>query len=178
MTQTYLVYGTMLSVTLIASVTDVRTGLIPNWLTLPALFVGPVIAAAFGGLQAFGVSMLGILVAGGIPYVFHRMGGMGGGDVKVFAALGGLGGPRLGLEIELMALSCAFFWGIAKLAYHGRLFSSLRKSGRLFANVFLPAKHQRPVPEEELTYLRIGSAIFLGTLLAVVNRVWLGGLLS
>jgi hypothetical protein len=82
------------------------------------------------------------------------------------------------LEIELMALSCAFFWGLAKLAYHGHLLSSLRNSARLFANVFVPAKHRYPVPLEELTYLRIGSAIFAGTLLAVVNRVWLGGALS
>lgn len=177
-THAYLVYGTMLTVTLIASVTDYRSGLIPNWLTLPTLLLGPCIEAAFGGMRGAAFSLLGIVIAGGIPLLFHRLGGMGGGDVKLFAALGGLGGPRLGLEIELLALCCAFFWGIAKLTYQGHLLASLRTSLRLFTNIFLPAKQKQSVPEEELTYLRIGSAIFAGTLLAVVNRVFLGGALS
>jgi prepilin peptidase CpaA len=177
-THVYLVYGSMLLITLIASVTDVRSGLIPNWLTFPSLLLGPCIEAAYGGMRGLAFSVLGIVIAGGIPLLFHRMGGMGGGDVKLFAALGGLGGPRLGLEIELLALSCAFCWGIAKLTYRGHLLSSLGTSFQLFANIFRTEKHKQVVPEEELTYLRIGSAIFAGTLLAVVNRVLLGSLLS
>jgi prepilin peptidase CpaA len=174
----YLVYGAMLSVTLVASVTDVRSGLIPNWLTLPTLLLGPLIEASFGGLRGFLLSLLGILVAGAVPLLFHRLGAMGGGDVKLFAALGGLGGPRLGLEIELLALACAFFWGIAMLAYRGHLARALANSGRLLINLVLPAKHQRPVASEQLTSLRIGSAIFAGTLIAVINHAWFGGLLT
>ncbi|HET8939499.1 MAG TPA: A24 family peptidase, partial [Polyangiales bacterium] len=95
------VYGTMLALSAIASVTDLRSGLIPNWLTLPALVLGPCMGAAFLGVRGAALSALGVLIAGGIPLLFHRLGGMGGGDVKLFAALGGLGGARLGLEIEL-----------------------------------------------------------------------------
>jgi prepilin peptidase CpaA len=166
-----MVYATMLAVSLIASVTDFRRGLIPNWLTLPALLLGPCLGAAFLGVRGAALSLLGVLIAGGIPLFFSRSGGMGGGDVKLFAALGGLGGARLGLEIELMSLSCACLWGLTKLAYQGRLLASLHTSARLFANMFLPAEHHRSVAHAQLTYLRIGSAIFAGTLLAITKRV-------
>lgn len=177
-THAYVVYGIMLVLTLIASVTDWRSGLIPNWLTLPALLLGPVVECAFDGTRGLISALLGILVAGTVPVIFYRIGGMGGGDVKLFAALGGLGGPRLGLEIELLALSCAFFWGVAKLTYDGHLTRSLRNSGRVLTNIFLPERHRKPVVTEQLTTLRIGSAIFVGTLIALINHAWLGGALT
>jgi len=166
-----LAYGTMLAVSLIASVTDFRSGLIPNWLTLPTLLLGPCLGAAFEGARGAGLSALGVLIAGGIPLFFQRVGGMGGGDVKLFAALGGLGGARLGLEIELIAVSCACLWGFTKLTYQGHLLASLHTSARLFANMFLPAEHKHSVVGTQLTYLRIGSAIFAGTVLAIAKRV-------
>jgi prepilin peptidase CpaA len=165
-------YGAMLTVTLIASVTDFRSGLIPNWLTFPALLLGPCLGAASDGWQGAGSALLGIVIAGSIPVLFHSLRAMGAGDVKLFAALGGLGGVRFGLEIELYAMSCACGWGIVMLTYRGSLLASLQTSVRLFANVFLPAEQQRSVATAELTQLRIGSAIFAGTLLAVARRVF------
>ena len=159
-TQAAVVYASMLAVSLIASVTDFRSGLIPNWLTLPTLLLGPCLGAAFAGGHGAALSLLGMLIAGGLPLLFLHLGGMGGGDVKLFAALGGLGGARLGLEIEAFALSCACLWGVAKLAYQGQLMGSLHSSVRLFTNLFLPVKHRRSVAVEQLTQLRIGSAIF------------------
>lgn len=170
-TQAAVVYASMLAVSAIASVTDFRSGLIPNWLTLPALLLAVCLGATFGGANGAGLSVLGILVAGGLPLLFLRFGGMGAGDVKLFAALGGLGGARLGLEIELFALSCACLWGVVKLTYQGQLLASLHTSARLFANIFLPAKHRRSVAAEQLTQLRIGSVIFAGTVLAIVRAL-------
>jgi prepilin peptidase CpaA len=178
MNHTYVTYGAMLVVTLLAGVTDLRSGLIPNWLTLPVLVAGPLLAAALEGWRGFIGGLLGIVVAGLVPLMFYRLGGMGGGDVKLFAALGALGGPKLGLEIELLALSCAFFWGVLRLAYEGRLGRAFGNSGRLFVNAFVPERKRKPVVPEQLTSLRIGAAIFFGTLLTVADHTWLGGLLS
>jgi prepilin peptidase CpaA len=178
MTQIHIVYAVMLAITLIACVTDLRTGLIPNWLTLPALIAGPLLWAARSGLSGLGASSIGIVVAGLVPLVFWRLGGMGGGDVKLFAALGGLAGPKLGLEVELLALACAFVWGLVRLAYDGRLLRALGNSGRIMLNPFLPSKHRRQVDSEQLTTMRIGAAIFIGTLIAVIDHTFLGGLLS
>lgn len=172
------VFVIMLAIAFIATITDWRSGLIPNWLTLPALALSLLLGAAHAGLRGFAGALLGILVAGLVPAIFQRIGGMGGGDVKLFAALGGLGGPRLGLEIELLALTCAFFWGLAKLTYQGQLLRALGNSGRLFVNLFMPAKHRKPIDPEQLTSLRIGSAIFAGTAIAVINHRWLGGMLT
>ena len=178
MTHEYVSYGAMLAITVVASVTDLRTGLIPNRLTLPVLIIAPLFEAVVGGLRGFVGSLLGIVICGLVPFIFHRVGAMGGGDVKLFAALGALGGPSIGLEIELLALSFAFFWGLMVLAYRGHLLRALGTSGVLVFNVFLPESRRRPVEPQELTSLRIGAAILAGTCLAVLDRTVLGGLLS
>ena len=178
MSHTTVIYVAMLSIALIGSLTDLRTGLIPNWLTFPALVVAPLLQGVFGGMRGLLGALLGIVVCGLVPLVFHRLGAMGGGDVKLFAVLGALGGPSMGLEIELLALSCAFFWGLAVLAFRGELLRSLATSGRIAINAFVPESRRRPVSPEQLTTLRIGAAIFAGTLLAVLDRTWFGGLLS
>jgi prepilin peptidase CpaA len=178
MTHDYVTYGCMLAITLIASVTDLRSGLIPNRLTLPVLLIAPLLGAALGGLRGFVSALLGIVICGLVPFIFHRLGAMGGGDVKLFAALGALGGPSIGLEIELLALSFAFFWGLMVLAYRGRLLRALGTSGMLVFNVFLPENRRRLVEPQELTSVRIGAAILAGTCLAVLDRSLLGGLLS
>ena len=168
------VFVIMLAIALIASITDLRTGLIPNWLTFPALALSLLLGAANAGFRGVAGALLGMLIAGVLPAIFQRLGGMGGGDVKLFAALGGLGGPRLGLEIELLAVTCACVWGLAKLTYQGQLLRALGNSGRLFVNLFLPTEHHRPIDPEQLTPLRIGSAIFAGTAFAVIDHRWLG----
>jgi prepilin peptidase CpaA len=173
-----LTYAAMLLIALIAGLTDLRCGLIPNWLTFPALLVAPLMAAAADGWRGAIGALLGIVVCGSVPLIFHHLGAMGGGDVKLFAALGALGGPSIGLEIELLALSCAFFWGLIVLAFRGDLLRSLATSGRLALNAFVPESRRRPIAPEQLTTLRLGAAMFAGTLIAVLGRTWFGGWLS
>jgi len=147
MTHASVTYTMMLAIALVASVSDLRTGLIPNWLTFPALLIALLVETAYGGMRGFVGALLGIVVCGLVPLVFHRLGAMGGGDVKLFAALGALGGPSMGLEVELLALSCAFFWGLAVLTYRGQLLRSLATSGRLAINVFVPEGRRRPITQ-------------------------------
>jgi prepilin peptidase CpaA len=94
------VYAALLATSLIAAITDLRTGLIPNRLTVPVL----VLAIAGHGL-ALGwdgacLALLGALICGATPFLFHRLGAMGGGDVKLFAAIGALVGPSIGFDVE------------------------------------------------------------------------------
>ena len=178
MTVNLATYAAMLLISFIAGISDLRTGLIPHWLTLPPLAIGPLLGFAFGGWRGLISSLLGILILGLVNALFYRLDAMGGGDVKLFNALGALGGPSLGLEIELLSLSFAFFWGLMVLAYRGRLLRALGTSGQLVVNTFLPASRRRDVAPEAMTPLRIGAAIFAGTLIAVLDRALLGGLLS
>ncbi|PZN12985.1 MAG: prepilin peptidase [Bacillota bacterium] len=68
---------------------DIRTGRIPNGLTVPALAVGLLYAARHDALLS---SLVGTFLVGGIYAVLFALGGMGGGDVKFGAALGAWGG--------------------------------------------------------------------------------------
>lgn len=89
------VFQTFFSFTVvaIAAATDVWKGLIYNWLTLPAMIVGLALAAWHQGWTGLGLSILGILIGGGVLFIPFFLGGMGGGDVKLMAAIGAVMGP-------------------------------------------------------------------------------------
>jgi len=171
------IYVALLAASLIAAVTDLRTGLIPNRLTVPLLVLAIAGHGIALGWHGAGLALLGALVCGATPFLFHRLGAMGGGDVKLFAALGALAGPGMGLEIQLLSMTAAFVWGLCVMAYRGRLIETLRNVGRVLVGLFWPPARRRQSPEDapELTSMRIGLAIFAGALLAVGNRVLLGG---
>ena len=154
---------------------DYRTGHIPNWITLgslaaaPLLWFGAVSASeGFGpGLSALGTSLLGALACGIGPLFMFWRGGLGGGDVKLFAALGALLGPRLGLNAEMFSFVAMTLFFPGKLAWEGKLLRVLWGTLRLALNPFVSASARRPAPEELRTRLRLGPAIFAGTLVAI-----------
>lgn len=171
------VYAALLATSLIAAITDLRSGLIPNRLTVPVLVLAIAAHGLALGWDGAGLALLGALICGATPFLFHRLGAMGGGDVKLFAALGAVAGPGMGLEIQLLSMTAAFVWGLCVMAYRGRLIETLRNVGRVFVGMFWPPARRRQAQQEapELTSLRIGAAIFAGALLSVGNRVLLGG---
>lgn len=93
-------FVTAFVVAVVATVFDVRERRIPDWLTYSAT------ALALGFHFLPGV--LGALACSAIPYLFHRVGKLGLGDVKLFLALGAILGPLVGFEVELYAFVLAF----------------------------------------------------------------------
>ena len=66
--------GSVMLVTAVAAVTDLRSGKVPNWLTLPALAAGPALWGMLGGWSGLETSALGLAV-GFLPlFVFYRSG--------------------------------------------------------------------------------------------------------
>lgn len=166
-----------LLVTLIAAVTDARTGRIPNWLTVPVLLLGPVYAAIHGGVQPLLLSLIGVLLCGLVPLLLFVRDAMGGGDVKLLAALGGVFGPIAGIEVQFFSFLIVVFLLMAKMAWDGRLFAMLRNVFVAGGHLFLPKRYHRPLEPAMLTTMRMGVSIFVATLASIAMRaplvVWL-----
>ena len=83
----------LVSALIVCAITDSRRQRIPNWVTLPLIFLGIVLHSVDSGwagcLLALKGCGLGFLLFF-IPYV---LGGMGAGDVKLLSAVGAVTGP-------------------------------------------------------------------------------------
>ncbi len=109
----------------IASLYDLHSRRIPNWLTGPAIFAGLVLHLSLGGVGQLGLSALTGLLAGGIFLLFFLAGGMGAGDVKLMAAVGCLAGLTHIAEILITTVLMGGFMGVALALYRGRLRQTL-----------------------------------------------------
>lgn len=155
----------------IAMVTDLRSGRIPNLLTLPVALAGVALHATFGGASGTIASVVGGLVSGFVPWLFHRAtrgAAIGGGDVKLFAALGVVRGGTEGLEILLSACVLLATFALIRLAFAGRLRHVLMSSLGLLVGRLLPARRRTPPSPEMLTAMRMGPAILAAIALVCV----------
>jgi prepilin peptidase CpaA len=161
-----------------AAWTDLRRGLIPNWLTLGALLgalaVRTTVGAVHGGARdacfAFGLSLGGAFFCALIPAVMYWLGGAGGGDVKLFAAIGALCQPALGLEVETYSFVAALILAPIPLIYSGKFVPTLVRAATLIVNPLRGPKRRVPVPEELMTWFRMGPAVFVGVAVTLLIR--------
>lgn len=154
------------AVALLAALLDARTGHIPNWLTLGTLALAPLAKVVVSPSPGtFGLALLGAALCAVLPWLVYRAGGMGGGDVKLFAAVGALLQPVVSLHAVTYAFLVGAAWATVSLARQGRLALVFGNAARLVGSRF----GARAVPpRHEMTELRFGFAISLGTLSAVL----------
>jgi prepilin peptidase CpaA len=163
-----IVIGLTVALAAVAAFWDWRTGLIPNWLTLPPLLLAPLLYFFVQGGDPALFSALGIL-GGGLPaYVLFRMGAIGGGDVKLFGALGAINGFVAGTEMFALTMFVAALQACLLLFARGRLGAALGCSWQIVANVFRPASRRRSIAPEAMTEMRLGPSILVGAVLAIV----------
>jgi prepilin peptidase CpaA len=154
---------------LIAAVEDLRTGHIPNWLTLGLLSVGGVTQVwlshlAYPKLNALlfvGSAVIGFVFSGLVPFLLWKKNALGGGDLKLFAALGALLGPLLGMQLQLYAFLIALVLAPAKLAYEGKLIATIKNAGTLVVNPLRRKERRIALAPATLSEYRFGPAIFL-----------------
>ena len=79
--------------TLICLVMDVRSGRLPNWLTVPMFALGLLVHTAANRWPGLQFSFFGFATGFGVLVVLWLFGGGGGGDVKMMTALGAGSGP-------------------------------------------------------------------------------------
>ncbi|HEY7307220.1 MAG TPA: A24 family peptidase [Bryobacteraceae bacterium] len=124
---------------LIATISDIHSRRIPNWLVFPLLGTGIAISGIVRGWSGLGHSVAGVFLAVlllGLPYMFR---GMGMGDLKLCAAIGAWVWPHqlvlvlvvMGLVGGVMALVWAIFRGFLKemLAGTSELVFGMKKRG-------------------------------------------------
>lgn len=164
-------YALALILTAIAAFTDWRTGEIPNWITLPPIFAGPLVHGLTNGADGLAGSLLAIAFCGLVPFVMWKLEGMEAGDLKMFVGIAALVGPDVGLEAEFLAFVVAGIYALGRLAWEGKLLRTVGNSFYVGLNPLLPQRMRRPVARELLQRLRLGGAIFAGTLIAVYGRL-------
>jgi prepilin peptidase CpaA len=156
----------------VATVTDLRSRRIPNWLVLPFLVAGLVLGGLHGwhGLMH---SLVGLGVGALFFGILSVMGGMGMGDVKLCAAIGAWIGPSQMLTALVMTGiaggAIALCWAISG-GFIGEL---LNNTGDLIFG--LKARGLRPHPELLLSNpltrkMPYAPAIAIGTLLSFLSR--------
>jgi prepilin peptidase CpaA len=129
----------LLALTGIAAITDTRSGLIPNWITLPTLAAAPLAQLAVGGVTSALNAIAALIACALVPLVMFALRAMGGGDVKLFAALGALCGASLGLELQLLSYGLGAVVGLAAASRRGRLVGAHATPVRLGAPIFCAA---------------------------------------
>ncbi len=151
----------------IAAITDVRTGKIPNWLTLPGTLLALSYSVVAHGTQGLLHSALGFLICFLVPatvYWSSKGKAIGGGDLKLFALLGAWLGPSAGLELQLTAFVFLMVLAFVQLTWRGKLLGVLKNSLLLMVNP-LRKQEERGAPAPELlTELRMGPCIWVATL--------------
>lgn len=110
--------------TAVAFFVDVKSGKLPNWLTMPALLIGVAFHAAVHGWGGLSHSLLGSLVGFALLFVLFLIGGGGGGDVKFMAALGAWFGPVLVVIVFVVSAVLALIITVgvvaAKMAFRAK----------------------------------------------------------
>jgi len=169
----WIAQGVAVGMAAVAAVADHRTGLIPNWLTLPPLAAGPLAWGILHGWRGALFATISLVACGIVPYLLFRKGAAGGGDVKLLAAIGAVAGLSVGVAAQFLTLLSAGFFALAQLAWRGKLLATLKSSVFVAVNPALPERWRRTVEPEAMSTIRLGPFVLVGTLLAVAERYFL-----
>src|SRR5579863_1695006 len=111
----YLIWAFTIGATLLAAIVDFRTHRIPNWLTVPAFFLGLGLRTAISGwawskasFEGAGLALILLL-----PLVLLRA--LGAGDWKLMGAVGAFLGPILFLFVLVGSIFASGLMAIVEM---------------------------------------------------------------
>lgn len=149
---------------LVATVVDIRTRRIPNWLTGTMAIAGLGLAALGWGSVSVGAALLGCVVGLALMLPGHWLGATGAGDVKLMAAVGSLLGPLLVVNAVLFTAIAGGVLAVTVAIRRRRLGLTLAGTGRMIAAPSdIKDEIASGVPASRFAY---GPAVAVGSLLA------------
>jgi prepilin peptidase CpaA len=149
--------GLSMAVGGLATVEDLRSRTISNWLCLFGLIAGLVVHGFLAGWSGLGASLLGALIGFAVFLIFFLLGGMGGGDIKLMAAFGAILGNK---QIVTAAVLAAMVGGLMALGYVA--YKKLRQAAQPDAN-----GSKQPLRKESIPY---APAIAIGVLISFLSE--------
>ncbi len=151
----------------VATVTDVRSRRIPNWLVVPFLLAGIITSTVTLGLVGLGRSAAGLGLAVLLTGVLCWLRGLGMGDLKLCAAVGVWVGPaQMGTALVATGLAggvMALIWATC----HGSLKKSIDGTGDLLSGFWKKGIQPHPtlaLGKPGARAMPYAPAIALGTL--------------
>lgn len=172
-------YGLLAILVVAGSVTDVKSGKIPNLLTYPAALVGLAGHGIAGGLWGHGVefglmgSLLGLTV-GYVPMLLAReLHGVGGGDAKLMGAIGALAGWRFALSAMFFGLLASAVLAVIVMIRKKVVKRTFLRLARFARLALLPGGVVDPVREDS-PQVPMGLAFCIGCAAAMAEALCRG----
>ncbi|MFC1761626.1 prepilin peptidase [Planctomycetota bacterium] len=127
-------WGIIIVAALIAAICDLRTGKIPNMLTLPLAVLGLGCSMWTNGLGGLAVAVITMLILAAPYFFMFALGHGGGGDVKMMGAIGTWLGLRQGLVV---LAAVAIVGGLLALLRMATLKQRRTHFGNLFSTLYV-----------------------------------------
>jgi prepilin peptidase CpaA len=173
----YLLYGGLIIILVIASITDLSQRRIPNLLTLPAIVAALLAYCLLGGLEGFLFSLRGLGLGFAVFLIPYFMGGMGAGDVKLMAAVGAVLGFSHTLTAFLFIAVCGGVIALGMMAARRTVKQTLSK---IFVSFIYLGAHKdasllkvdksKPAPDGIPYAVAIAGGVFLFFIYMLINQ--------
>jgi prepilin peptidase CpaA len=150
-----------------ASIKDVISFRIPNWLTYPALAMGISYLSFMKGYEGFLFSVAGAMTGFGLLIIPYIIGGSGAGDVKLLGVVGSFLGYKSVFSVFILSCILGGVYALFLLASKGLLIGTLKRYGIILRTFIITRQFMyiAPSQKERQMKIRYGLAIALGTFL-------------
>jgi prepilin peptidase CpaA len=158
----------------VAGYTDYRWRRIPNWLTVPAFFLGIALNSAARGWAGAKYSLLGAGLGLLILFPFVLVRSLGAGDWKLIGALGGFLGPRNLITVLFGTLLIAGLMALIAVIWQRRFVQTIRNMGRMLAammTLHLPGK-EVSLDNPESSKIPFGVAAAIAVIVFAASQYW------
>ena len=161
----YFILFVLIPVLVIASLIDIRSLRIPNWLTYSAFIIGISYFTIMKGYEGFIFSLGGAAAGFGLLILPYMIGGTGAGDVKLMGAIGSFLGAHGVFAVFILSCILGGAYALFLLAAKGLLLGTFKRYGKILWCFIITQKfiNLPPTVKEKALKIRFGLAIALGT---------------